>query len=87
MGYERYAKPLNGQIVGRVAEVAKRKGVTPNQVALAWLLRKGVTAPIVGTSKVEHLEEMVESVNVKISDEEANYLEELYVPQPVSGHT
>ena len=51
------------------------------------MLRKGVTAPIIGTSNVQHLEEMVESINVKIMDEEARYLEEPYVPQPVSGHT
>ena len=87
MGHSRYVKPLNDQIVGRLVEVAKRKGVTPNQVALAWLLKRGVTSPIIGTSKVEHLEEMVESINVKVSDDEAKYLEELYVPQSVSGHT
>jgi 1-deoxyxylulose-5-phosphate synthase len=88
VGHGRYVgKPQTDEIVGRVVEVAKRKGVTPNQVALAWLLRKGVTAPIIGTSKVQHLEEMVESVNVKISEEESKYLEEPYVPQPVSGHT
>ena len=86
--YTRYVgKPQNDQIVARLVEVSKSKGVTPNQVALAWLLRKGVTSPIVGTSKVQHLEEMVESVNVKITDEEARYLEEPYVPQPISGHT
>jgi aryl-alcohol dehydrogenase (NADP+) len=88
IGHNRYVgKPQTDKIAGRVVEVAKRKGVTPNQVALAWLLRKGVTAPIIGTSKVQHLEEMVESVNVKISEEETKYLEEPYVPQPVSGHT
>jgi aryl-alcohol dehydrogenase (NADP+) len=87
VGHSRYVgKPQNDQIVGRVVEVAERKGATPNQVALAWLLRKGVTAPIIGTSNVQHLEEMVESVNVKISEEEAKFLEEPYVPQPISGH-
>ncbi len=67
-------------------EVAGNKGVTPTQIAIAWLLYKGVTAPIVGTTKVEHLEEFVESLNVKISAEEAKYLEEPYVPQSISGH-
>jgi 1-deoxyxylulose-5-phosphate synthase len=86
-GYSRYVgKPQTDIIVGRMVEVAKRKGVTPNQIALSWLLLKGVTAPIIGTSKVEHLEEMVESINVKISEEEAKYLEEPYVSQPISGH-
>jgi aryl-alcohol dehydrogenase (NADP+) len=88
MGYDRYmGRPQNDQIVGRVVEVAQRKGVTPNQVALAWLLHKGVTAPIIGTSKVEHLEEMVGSTEVKISEEEAKYLEEPYLPHPITGHT
>jgi aryl-alcohol dehydrogenase (NADP+) len=88
IGHNRYVgRPQTDKIVGRVVEVAKRKRVTPNQVALAWILRKGVTAPIIGTSKVQHLEEMVESVNVKISEEETKYLEEPYVPQPVSGYT
>ena len=76
MGHSRYVgKPQNDQIVGRVLEVAKQKGATPNQVALAWLLTKGVTSPIIGTSKVEHLEEMVGALGVKISENEAKYLE------------
>jgi aryl-alcohol dehydrogenase (NADP+) len=88
VGHSRYVgKPQNDLIVGRVVEVAKRLGATPNQVALAWLLRKGVNAPIIGTSRVQHLEEMVGSVNVKISEDDVKYLEEPYVPLPVSGHT
>jgi aryl-alcohol dehydrogenase (NADP+) len=87
-GYARYVgRPQNDQIVGRVVEMAKRKEVTPNQVALAWLLHRGVAAPIIGTSNAQHLEEMVVSTTVKISEEEAKYLEEPYLPQPVSGHT
>jgi len=87
-GHVRYiGRPQNDQIVGRVVEVAKTKEVTPNQVALAWLLYRGVTAPVIGTSNAQHLEEMVGSVAVKISEEEAKYLEEPYVTQPVSGHT
>jgi aryl-alcohol dehydrogenase (NADP+) len=87
IGHSRYVgKPQTDQIVGRVVEVAKRLGVTPNQVSLAWLLQKGVTAPIIGTSNVQHLEEMVESVTVKLSEEDVKYLEEPYIPQRVSGH-
>ena len=87
-GYLRYAsRPEGAGIVERVIELAKRKGVSPNQIALAWLLRKGVTAPIIGTSNAGHLEDMVESLMVSISDEEAKYLEELYLPRPVSGHS
>ena len=88
ISHGRYAgKPQNDQIVGRLIEVAQRKGVKPIQVALAWLLLKGVTAPIIGTTKVQHLEEMVGSVDVRITEEEAKYLEEPYLPQPVIGHT
>ncbi len=87
MSYSRYVgKPTSDEIVRRTREVAGNKGATPTQVAIAWLLFKGVTAPIVGTTKVEHLEEFVESLNVKISAEEAKYLEEPYTPQGVSGH-
>jgi aryl-alcohol dehydrogenase-like predicted oxidoreductase len=69
-------KPANDEIVKRVRELSTSKGVTPVQIAIAWLLNKGVTSPIVGTTKVEHLEEFVESVNVNISPQEAKYLEE-----------
>jgi aryl-alcohol dehydrogenase-like predicted oxidoreductase len=86
--YSRYVgRAQSDQIVGRLIEVAKKVGATPNQVALAWLFRKGVTAPIIGTSKVEHLEEMVESVKIKISDDDAKYLDEPYAPQSTSGFT
>ena len=88
VSHNRYAgKPQNDQIVGRLIEVAQRKGATPIQVALAWLLLKGVTAPIIGTTSVQHLEEMVGALDVKIAEEETKYLEEPYLPQPVIGHT
>lgn len=87
MTHSRYVgKPSNDEIVRRAKEVAANKGATATQIAIAWLLYKGVTAPIVGTTKVEHLEEFVGSLEVKISPEEAKYLEEPYVPQMVSGH-
>ncbi len=87
MAHARYVgKPASDEIVRRTIEVAGNKGATPTQVAIAWLLHKGVTAPIVGTTKVEHLEEFVGSLAVKISAEEAKYLEEPYVPMNVSGH-
>lgn len=88
MGHMRYVgRTQNDEIVGRLVELAKQKGATPNQVALAWLLKRGVTAPIIGTSKVEHLEEMVGAIEVRVTDEEAKRLEEPYIPQPVTGFT
>jgi aryl-alcohol dehydrogenase-like predicted oxidoreductase len=87
MAFDRYVgKVSNDEIVRRTKELAANKGATSTQVAIAWLLYKGVTAPIVGTTKVEHLEEFVGSLSVKISSEDAKYLEEPYIPQPVTGH-
>jgi len=87
MAHGRYVgKPSNDEIVKRTKELAVNKGATPTQVAIAWLLYKGVASPIVGTTKVEHLEEFVGSLEVKVSPEDAKYLEEPYLPQRVTGH-
>ena len=72
----------------RVAEVAAARGVPPAQIALAWLLAKPeVSAPIVGASKMAHLDDAVAAVGVKLSAEEVARLEEPYVPHPVLGHS
>jgi aryl-alcohol dehydrogenase-like predicted oxidoreductase len=74
------------KIVERVAEVGANRGVPRAQVALAWLLSKPmITAPIVGASKPNHLEDAVAAVSLKLSDEEITQLEEPYVPHPVVG--
>ena len=74
-------------VAARVGEVAARLGVKPTQVALAWLFSKpGVTAPIVGASKLPHLEEAVESLKVQLSSEDIKLLEEPYKPHRVLGH-
>ena len=87
MAHSRYVgKPSSDEIVRRVRETAGNKGVTPTQVSIAWLLHRGVTAPIVGTTRVDHLEEFVGSLDVKITPGEARFLEEPYVPQDVAGH-
>jgi len=87
MAHSRYVgKASSDEIVRRTLEVASNKGVSASQVAIAWLLGKGVTAPIVGTTKVEHLEEFVGALSVKVSPEEAKYLEEPYTPQNTTGH-
>ncbi|MFP3240809.1 MAG: aldo/keto reductase, partial [Caldivirga sp.] len=59
---------------------------TPTQIAYAWLLHKGVTAPIIGTTKPEHVEEAVGALEIKLTDDEIKYLEEPYKPKPVFGH-
>jgi aryl-alcohol dehydrogenase-like predicted oxidoreductase len=74
------------QIIERVGQVAERRGIPRAQVALAWMLSKpSVTAPIVGATRPEHLDDAVAAVSVKLSAEEIASLEEPYVPQPVSG--
>jgi aryl-alcohol dehydrogenase (NADP+) len=86
MAHSRYVgKPANDEIIRRVREVAGQKGATSTQIAIAWLLYRGVTSPIIGTTKVEHLEELVGSLDVKISAEDAKYLEEPYLPQTITG--
>ncbi|MDS0294575.1 aldo/keto reductase [Halogeometricum luteum] len=83
----RYDSPQSREINGRVQELADEKGASMSQIGLAWLLHKeGVTAPIYGTSSVEHLEEAVEAVEMDLSDSDVAYLEEPYEPMPVLGH-
>jgi aryl-alcohol dehydrogenase-like predicted oxidoreductase len=74
------------KVVDRVAQVAAARGIPRAQVALAWLLAKPViTAPIVGATKLQHLDDALSSVRVKLSEEEVALLEEAYVPHAVVG--
>jgi len=73
-------------IADRTMELAARRGVKPTQVALAWLLAKGVTAPIIGASKLPHLDDAVAALDVKLEAAELAFLEEPYTPHPVLGH-
>jgi len=75
-------------IADRTADLAKRRGVTPAQVALAWLLAKpGVTAPIVGASKLTQLDEAVAAIELRLDAGEMTFLEELYQPHRIIGHS
>lgn len=74
-------------VVDRLREVAAARGLPPAQAALAWLLHKpGVTAPIVGASKIEHLDDAVAAIELSLTDEEIRQLEEPYRPHRVLGH-
>jgi aryl-alcohol dehydrogenase-like predicted oxidoreductase len=74
------------QVVERVAEVAQARGVPRAQVALAWVLQKSaISAPIVGATKMQHLDDAVAAVSLKLSADEIAKLEELYVPHEVAG--
>ncbi|MBN9511493.1 MAG: aldo/keto reductase [Alphaproteobacteria bacterium] len=75
-------------VVERVREVARRRGVSNAQVALAWLLHQpGVTAPIIGASKPEHLEDALAAIALRLEADELASLAEPYRPHPVLGHT
>ena len=81
-----YAKCLTS-LQCSVEELSKRKGVSMAQISLAWILAKpGVTAPIVGTTSVEKLADLIDALDVKLSEEDIKYLEEEYKPLPISGH-
>ncbi len=71
-------------IINRVAEMADRYGVTMTQVALAWLLQK-VTAPVVGATKLHHIEGSVAALDLHLTDDDMNYLEEMYTPHKLVG--
>ena len=81
-----YRPELDVPVIDRAAEVAAEAGVSSAQVALAWLLHKpGITAPIVGSTKVEHIEEALAAESLSLSDEQIARLEEPYVAHPISG--
>jgi len=81
-----YTEPADFDVADRLAEVAAERDVPSAQLALAWLLsRPGVTAPIVGATKVQHLDDAIAAVSVELSDEEARLLEEPYLPHSVVG--
>jgi aryl-alcohol dehydrogenase-like predicted oxidoreductase len=81
-----YNHPADFDVVDRVTEVAKERGVPAAQVALAWLFHKpGVTAPIVGSTKLHHLQDALAAEQLKLTEDEIARLEEPYVPHPVLG--
>jgi len=86
-GHTLYYADTDHDIADRVVELARRKGVLPIQVALAWVAnRPGVTAPIIGASRLEQLDQLVAGLSVVLSDEDRTFLEERYQPHRVLGH-
>ena len=82
---ERYFKSDDFDVAERLIEVAKNKGVTPPQVAMAWLLEKNVTSPIIGATKVSHVEEAVGAMDVHLNRNDMKRLEEPYKLHPTIG--
>ncbi|MEU1478853.1 aldo/keto reductase [Streptomyces sp. NPDC014636] len=75
------------EIVERLEQLSDKRGVPMAQMALAWMLSKPtVTSPIVGASKMSHLQDAIDALDVVLEDEEISYLEELYQPHNVAGH-
>jgi aryl-alcohol dehydrogenase-like predicted oxidoreductase len=86
MKYDAFAE-ADQQIVERVKKIAEKYEAPRVHIALAWLLQKEpVTAPIVGATKISHLEDAVGALSVKLTDEDVAYLEEPYVPHRIVGH-
>lgn len=80
-----HAKENDIEIIARVAELAERLGVTMTEVALAWQYKRGVAAPIVGATKVPHFDAAVRAIDLKLSDDDAAFLEEPYRPHEIVG--
>jgi aryl-alcohol dehydrogenase-like predicted oxidoreductase len=82
-----YYSESDFEIADAVAEVAKQRGALPAQVACAWVLQApGVTAPIIGVTKAQHLKELISAVDIGLSAEEVAALEKPYRPHPILGH-
>jgi aryl-alcohol dehydrogenase-like predicted oxidoreductase len=82
-----YGRDEDFDVADRLTEIAASRDVPPAQLALAWLLHKpGVTAPIVGATKLAHLEDALAAAELDVHDEDMVALEEPYVPHPVLGH-
>ena len=75
-------------IAERTADVAKSHNATASQIALAWVLSKPyIAAPIIGSSKIEHLDQAIAALDIKLSEEEVRQLEQSYQPHPILGHS
>ena len=82
-----YFRESDFEILGAVEKIARQRGVAPSQIACAWILQApGVSAPIVGATKLKHLKESIEAVSIKLSAEEVSELEKAYTPHPILGH-
>jgi aryl-alcohol dehydrogenase (NADP+) len=82
-----YYQESDFKVVDRVSEIARKRGAKNMHVALAWILAQpGITSPIIGASKMEHLEDAVAALSLKLDDEELKALAAPYQPHPVLGH-
>jgi aryl-alcohol dehydrogenase-like predicted oxidoreductase len=86
-GHSLYYTDADYGVADRVVEVAKQKGVLPIQVALAWVANQpGVVSPIISATKLEQLDQLIEGLSIRLTDDERKALEEPYQPHPVLGN-
>ena len=86
--HDLYYSESDFKIADRVVELAKKRGVKPAQIALAWMLNKDyITSPIIGTSKLPQISDAVKALELKLDEAEMKFLEELYVPHKILGHS
>jgi 1-deoxyxylulose-5-phosphate synthase len=82
-----YYEEWDFEVADRVAKIARDRNVSPTQIALAWLLNKpGISAPIIGATRMEHLEQAVAAVDIQLDQKECDFMEEPYKPHKVLGH-
>ncbi len=85
---EMYFREEDFTVAERVNEVAEKRGVTGSQLALAWVLNKPyVSSPIIGASKMDHLDQAIAALDIKLSEEEIKQVEEPYQAHPILGHS
>lgn len=82
-----YYRESDFSVADRALELARRRGVKPVQIALAWMMSKPwITSPVVGATSVEHIKDAVAALGISLTSEEVSFLEEPYIPHPVLGH-
>lgn len=82
-----YFRDNDFKVAAAAEQAARQRGVTPTQIACAWILQApGVTAPIIGATRIHHLKELFDAVDITLSAEEVAALEEPYQPHPILGH-
>jgi aryl-alcohol dehydrogenase (NADP+) len=87
-GQKMYYQDSDFAVVDRVSEIARKRGVSNMQIALAWILQQpGITAPIIGASKMHHLEEAAAALSISLDAEELKALAEPYQPHTILGHS
>lgn len=86
-GQKLYYRSEDFTVAERAQQIAARRGVSASQIGLAWILSKPyVTAPIIGASKMKHLEENIAALDITLSADDVKLLEEPYLPHPILGH-